>query len=93
MRGGVMRRNDLMPHKPRDNYELPLELKARLFMDESKEEIDAYFEHIYHCIGQEVCADCGHAIDTESEEYRAEHIKEYSISGLCKKCQVLAFGE
>lgn len=88
-----MRRNDSMPYPPKEYYPLDPSIKELLRATETKEEVDAYFEHIYHCICKEICADCGHAIKFEEHEYRSEHIKEYNISGLCKSCQEETFGK
>lgn len=73
-------------------YSLSPTVREFLTATETKEEVDAYFEHIYHCIGEEICADCGQPVNLDGEFYRAEHVKEYSISGLCRECQIKAFG-
>lgn len=87
-----MRRKDMMPFAPKEYYPLHEDIKKLLLADETKEEVDAYFEHIAHCVNLEICASCGHALDYENDNYRAEHHKEYSISGLCIHCQIKAFG-
>lgn len=87
-----MKKENKMAYPPKVYYPLDPSIKELLCATETKEEIDAYFEHIYHCIGQEICSECGRPVNLSRDDYRAEHIKEYTISGLCKECQELAFG-
>jgi hypothetical protein len=77
---------------PKEVYKLHPDIKKLLMADETKEEVDAYFEHIEACKCFSLCSDCGQVVDFGDERYKEEHIKEYSISALCISCQEKAFG-
>lgn len=77
--------------KERERAELDPEVKRKLMIKESKEQIDAYYEHLKECIAFGICSECGQPV-IFNELYTGEHIKEYSISGLCRECQIKEFG-
>ena len=78
-------------YPPKAVYKISDELRIMLQADETEEECDAYFADLELCKELQICADCGEPVEF-NEEYRKEHIKEYSISALCVKCQEKAFG-
>lgn len=78
--------------KPKEWYRLPREIMDLLKPTETEEEVTAYFEDIRYCIELNICTDCGQGV-IFNDTNRDEHVKEYGISGLCKACQIKAFGE
>ena len=78
-------------YAPSDIYPISDEMREMLFAEETVEECEAYFAHIEDCIEQNICSECGQPVNVTSD-YMPDNIKEYSISGLCKTCQIKAFG-
>ena len=77
---------------PQGHYKISPAMKAVLRSAETDEEVTEYFENVKYCIELNLCVDCGQDVSFTGA-CRDEHVKEYSISGLCKACQIKAFGE
>lgn len=80
-----------LAYPPKEYYPLPDKVKALLLTNYSKEEIDTYYRQIEYAKDLNICLECGQGV-IFNEEHREEHIKEYSISALCKHCQEKIFG-
>lgn len=80
-----------LAYPPKEYYPLPALVKKLLLTDYTKEEIDTYYKNIECAKDLNVCVECGQSV-LWSSEHREEHIKEYSISALCKHCQDKVFG-
>lgn len=78
-------------YPPKEYYPLPRDLRRKLTLRESKEEIDDFFSQIELCKELNICMECGQGVVFNNEN-REEHLKEYSISALCKHCQEKIFG-
>lgn len=87
-----MRKEGKLNSSPKDFYKVAPEILALLRPTETEEQVSKYFDHIKLCIELDVCSDCGQGVIFTSSN-REEHVKEYSISGLCVACQIKAFGE
>lgn len=78
-------------YPPKEFYKISQALMDVLHADETKEECNAYFANIEYCKELNICVDCGQGI-VPDDTWKREHFKEYTISGLCKTCQIKAFG-
>lgn len=80
-----------LAYPPKEYYPLPTEVRELLLVKETEEQITSYFEQIEFCKELNICMECGQGVVFNSEN-REEHLKEYTISALCKHCQEKIFG-
>lgn len=75
----------------KDVYVIPADLKEAITTQETKEEINAYYDYVAKCIEKVVCSECGDDVEI-TDEWKDDEKREYKISGLCQKCQRKFFG-
>lgn len=76
----------------KDYYPISDAERYLITVEETAEEIEAYFAYLEACKHYQCCSECGQLVEEFDKTWTKDEIREYSISALCKDCQRRLFG-